>query len=334
MKPSDHKSSWLHWLRRYWLLLIACLCCLLLGILWGIGQLGAFQPSAPIARIVPEDSLKTDVAASKLEGYRQEIEELQHQQYRQQQALEKIVAMDFAHILTEGGEEVPTPAERGSETIPATPPVPAIRNEVSTLPSTGSNPVLLAPAGQEVKKEEKEVMDSPFYTIRAENLIKDMPGENMPEKAPFYQAVIHGDQLLQPGHPLCLRLLDSLPVGEKIFPRNTLLYGSWEGSRQGRQLIRIHSIEGVAVKLRVVEQDGLEGLLSGPPETLPLLLAEGKEEVVDQLLYSVPYGSWLSGLTGLGKKLLKQQQGPKPLQLSDGRILYLQPDVSLQKPTP
>ena len=331
MKTSDKILRVKRWMRRYWLLLTAGLLCVLLCGLWLVLKLSAFQTVAPIAHISPDDSLQTAGPVSKLEGYRREMEEVHHQQYRQQQAMEKIVAMDFGSILKAGEERVQADSVR-----PSLPPQEEELQSSELRQKTKKQPrVAVFPPQpqvvQSVDMVEREAAEAvaapPFYTIRAET---DAP----PQGKSYYKAAIHGNQPLLPNTPLCFRLLDSLPLGEKVFPRNTLLYGKWEGSSSGRQHINIYQVMGMPLTLRVHDLDYREGLLSVQAEALPPVLAEGREEVVDQLLYTVPYGGWLSGLARAGKKLLSKKGSHKPLQLTDGQLVFLYPDFSHQIPSP
>ena len=343
MKVSKSSVPVWRWLRRYWLLLAAGLLCALTGSLWIAGRLTAFPPAVPLAHIYPEDSLQAAGAVSKLEAYRLEIEEAQHQQYRQQQAMEKIIAMDFGQLLKEGeGEAAPEAASalsarqasvaHGRQTGGQAPRDPAFR------PAQSGSQALKKTAKRSVQEEKAEkeaeapVAASPFYTLRAEGAPLPPAEGRAVEGKRFYRALVHGDQLITPHASLCFRLQDSLFLGEVVIPPNTLLYGRWEGRHGGRQHISLYQVEGLPLTLRVYDLDYRQGLLSWQADPLPEGLAEGREVVVNQLMEAVPYGGWFSGLARAGKRLLRKEER-KPLQLPDGQVVFLFPDVSFKIPS-
>lgn len=306
------------WLRKHWLPVAAGVLGLILLVMLAVGSIRRYQRSTPIARIEPEDSLSALPVPSRLGRYREEMERIKRENIRRQRSLEHIVAMDFGSM----GEEKPE-AEREPEALPE-PASPAVPGK-ERLPRAREKE-----APGKVKQNRQEQMrssrlspvevENPFYTLKVETPQAIASGE----QRSFYRAVVHGDQQVEKNGPLSLRLLEDVREGAQLLPRNSLLYGRLTGSGGGRLKIQI-TTPG-PLKLNVYDQDYQEGILYLQEEAVPSALAESSDDALNQLLVSLPYGGVASGLTGLGRNLVRKKRKQNSIFLADGYPLFIRVD--------
>jgi hypothetical protein len=309
------------WLRKHWLPLTVGLLGLVLLVALAVGSIRRYQASTPIARIEPEDSLRPLAPPSRLDRYKEEMERIKRENIRRQRSLETIVSMDFGSLgegetETEGPAEPPegeqaAPSVRAKEELPEERRKEAPRKENRNKPERSSSP-----SGQRMEKE----AESAFYTLKVE----PFQATRTEGHRGFYRAVVHGDQQVEPNGTLSLRLLEEIREGTHSIPRNSLLYGRLMGTGGGRLKIQI-TTPG-PLRLRVYDQDYQEGILYMQEELLPAALAESRDDALEQLLVSLPYGGVASGLTGLGRNLVRKNRKQKSVFLADGYPVFVGTD--------
>lgn len=320
MAMETKRRKGLKWIRKHWLPLSVGVLGLVLLLVLAAGSIRRYQATTPIARIDPEDSVHTDQPPSRLARYKKEMEKIKREHILRQRSVETIIAMDFGSLGEggEGSEGVAEPAPEEAVEIP----------DKSQEESRRERPIRKAPAASgkrqgrvPVKPQQREAEEggNPFYTVKAESPESVVPEE----QRGLYRAVIHGDQQLQPDAPVSLRLLEEVRVEGHVFPRNTLLYGRLNGTSRGRLKVRISSIGPVPVRMQVYDQDYQEGIVYRQAEAVPSAITESRDDALEQLLYSVPYGGVASGLAGLGRNLLRKGREGKPVFLADGYPLFI-----------
>lgn len=302
------------WLRKHWLPVAAGVLGLILLVMLAVGSIRRYQRSTPIARIEPEDSLSALPVPSRLGRYREEMERIKRENIRRQRSLEQIVAMDFGSMEEEKPEAEALP-EPASPAVPGKERLPRAREKE---------------APGKVKQNRQEQMrssqlspveaENPFYTLKVETPQAIASGE----QRSFYRAVVHGDQQVEQNGTLSLRLLEDVREGAQLFPRNSLLYGRLAGAGGGRLKIRV-TTPG-PLKLNVYDQDYQEGILYLQEEAVPSALAESRDDALSQLLVSLPYGGVASGLTGLGRNLVRKKRKQNSIFLADGYPLFIRVD--------
>ena len=312
-------------LKNWMLVLIGGIGFLIIGA-FGLKSLKEQKLNTPIPRIEPQDSLNVKAGSSRLENYRREMEEIQEQHVRKQLAMEKIIAMDFGATRVEGKErEVPEEIlkEERKKKVHKQKAGPERGRDKPKVPSQKKNNGVPVTAPIEEVIEKEDTVINPFYTIKA-----DAPfnGENSQEDTgldTFFKAIVDGDQKLLNNSTVRLRLLEEVRIGEYVFPRNTLINGRLSSGGEGRIKIRISSIRNQPVKMRVYDQDFQEGVAYTMEEPLPASLEESRDQALDQLLFSVPYGGVFSGVAEAGRRMLQKNRRSKPLYLADGYPLYI-----------
>ncbi|EMR00710.1 conjugative transposon protein TraM [Cesiribacter andamanensis] len=315
------------WMRRHWLPLSAGLMGLLLLGAMALGSIRRFQATTPIASIAPDQPASGQSPPSRLDRYRKELEDINRQHARRQRSLETIISMDFGSMSTgdtpteaAGNSLPPEPAEQAEANSRALPDsaVQAARHDSPSLPQQARRPRQQQPASLAPVPGPAD----PFQTVRAKAQEEDISQQ----KGGFYSVLVHGDQKLLPNATLCLRLQEEIAIGEHRFPRHTLLYGRLSLAGGGRLKVRIASIGSLPLRLRVYDQDFQEGIAYLQEEPLPSALAESRDDALDQMLFSLPYGGVASGLAGLGRNLLRKSRRGKSLFLADGYPLFVAPD--------
>ncbi|EMR02302.1 conjugative transposon protein TraM [Cesiribacter andamanensis] len=314
-------------LRRHWLPLSAGLLGLLLLGALALGSIKRFKATTPIASIDPDTPPSGQPSPSRLDRYRKELEEMNRQHARRQRSLETIISMDFGSM---GRDESPAEPEREPVAhAPAEREEPMDRTLPEAAPSI-ARPDLTARRTQVMKPQPQpsaghpKAPAEPFQTLR----VNEPEGEVPHQQQAFYSALVHGDQKLLPNATLCLRLQEEMAIGKHRFPRNTLLYGKLSAAGGGGRLkVRIGSIGTVPLRLQVYDQDYLPGIAYLQEEPLPSALAESRDDALDQMLYSVPYGGVASGLAGLGRNLLRKNRRGKTIFLADGYPLFVAPET-------
>lgn len=304
------------WLRKHWLPVAVGFLGLILLVMLAIGSIRQYQCSTPIARIEPEDSLSALPVPTRLGRYREEMERIKRENIRRQRSLEHIVAMDFGSM----GEEKPE-AEREPELLPKESASPAEPGK-ERLPREREKE-----APRKVKQNRPEQTSSsrlppmeaenPFYTLKVETPQAIASGE----QRVFYRAVVHGDQQVEQNGTFSLRLLEDIREGAQLIPRNSLLYGRLARAGGGRLKVLI-TTPG-PLKLNVYDQDYQEGILYLQEEAVPSALAESRDDALNQLLVSLPYGGVASGLTGLGRNLVRKKRKQNTVFLADSYPLFV-----------
>lgn len=309
-------------IRKHWLPLALGLLGFVLLALLAISTLHRFQSQTPIARIEPEVEEDKEPFPSRLERYQQEMEAVKRQHVQRQRSLETIVSMDFGSMSRSA--DAPRPEKVAEPPVQSTAVaqvqnIPTIEPAVDAIPKPSSVHSRRQGVKNHLPQKKVEVPADPFYTVRVFQPEAQTPtGQRL-----MYRAVVHGDQHLEPNGSLSLRLLEEMTLGEHQFPLNTLLYGKLRGSSGGRLKVQIYSIGPVPVRLTVYDQDYQEGILYAQEEPLPAALAESRDDALDQLLYSVPYGGVANGLAGLGRNILRRNRRVKPLFLADGYPIFI-----------
>ena len=313
------------WMVKNWLLVALGGLWILLIVAFGMQGLRKFNLSTPIAKIDPEDSLNVANSLSKLESYRNEMEEMKSEHFRKRLAMEKIVAMDFGAMRIIGKEEGDAEGlpysgseNKASQLMVSTEEMNASKSKYKRK-KVRKSPVR-ADVGQ---KEKNDSAWAPFYTIKAEGSTYQETNQQAAPLTQFFRAVIDGDQKVFSNSTVSLRLLEEMKVGGQVFPRHTLVHGRLSGGSGGRLKISISNINGIPVKMLVYDQDYHEGIAYARDEPLSSSLEESRDHALDQILFSVPFGDVFNGVAQAGRKMLQKNSRSKPLFLADGYPLFI-----------
>lgn len=279
--------------------------------------------STPIASIEPKDSLTTLAVSSKLESY---LEELKPKPgYKA--AREEVMAMDFStpyhskpkintkYTQAERKDSAGIEPKNSSSTNSKNQAAPEISSSVKRI--AVSKKMAAKPIG--VLKP-----GDGFYTLKAKKDSQQTPSASSHR---FVRAVIEGDQKLQIGAALRLRLKEDASWKGQAFPKNTILYGTIGSGSNGRLKIHIARVRETSLSLSVFDHDLQEGLVYRMNEPVNEALKESSRDVLNEVFYSLPYGGVAGGIARLGRNLFgKMGTGKKgEVYLADGYEIFIAP---------
>jgi hypothetical protein len=307
--------------KKHYLLLSLTLVAVIL-LLWA-GATKVWQPvlSTPIASIEPKDSSVRVAASSKLEAYLEELKP----KHNYRAAREEVMAMDFSkpyqkpkmHTKPLGSQRKDSAELKAIEH-------PKVDNKSAVKPKE-----LLSKShtktGKAVQDKSKNMplIEDGFHTLKAETDTQETASANHH----FVKAVIEGNQKLQAGAALRLRLKEEANWKGQTFARNTILHGTIGGSSNGRIKIRIVRIGEIPVSLSVFDQDLQEGLIYAVTEPVNDALKESSRDALNEVFYSLPYGGVAGGIARLGRSLFSKTSSRTKanIYLADGYELFVAP---------
>jgi hypothetical protein len=304
-------------LRKHYILVLIGLIVLLLFVSFGVYKAIQPQRATPIAYISVEDSLKTTTLPGKLERYKKELIEQEKQAYRRKVAMEQIVSMDFSQEmkLAKKGMLKDTPqGEKPTENISK---IQRIQNGESVVADRAKKPLIKKSTKAHFSRGERK-SDENFYTIKKDSTNNPYKRENA-----FVKALIHGNQKIKGGGKVCLRLVEEAAFGGNVLPRNTILYARISGAVSGRIRIVVSQVKEAKVNLSVYDQDYVEGIAYQMSETISEVATESRDEALNEVLSSLPYGGVAGGLAQLGRNVARKTKRPNTIYLADGYEVFI-----------
>jgi hypothetical protein len=308
-------------LKKHYILVLAGLLSFLLLITFGVYRVLHSRRTTPIAWISPKDSLETAILPPKLEMYRKELMEQEKQAYQRKAALEEIISMDFSQRAKAAQGQKPKQKVESAQ-----PPENILKTKElsgADLPETVSRN---RPARSQSHRKQspagaKKAADG-FYTIKAGNQAERAGAEKADEHI-FVKALIHGDQKIKGGGTVCLRLLEQATFGGSVYPKNTILYGRINGGMNGRVQIAISQVKASKVHLSVYDQDYREGIAYQKREAVSEISRESRDDALEEVFSSLPYGGVAGGLAGLGRNVMRRTKQVNTIYLSDGYEVFI-----------
>jgi hypothetical protein len=117
--------------------------------------------------------------------------------------------------------------------------------------------------------------------------------------------------------------LEESAFGGSIYPKNTILYGRIKGGISGRLRISISQIKDSKVNLSVYDGDYTEGIAYQMRERVEEVAKESRDEALNEVLSSLPYGGVAGGLAQLGRNVARKAKQPNTIYLSDGYEVFI-----------
>jgi hypothetical protein len=310
-------------LKKHYLLVLTGLFGLMLLLFFGIYQAFYSAGATPIAHISPEDSVKTTLLPGKLERYKKELLEEEKAAYKRKLALDEIVSMDFSRKMK--ADE----ARRLTDTVPLHPlPEEAPQGEVvkkAQLSKPAKTKKQIQRKTEKTSQSTGEIKaDEGFYTIKTGTHTIEVQGQKA--SAPtFVRALIHGNQKVKIGGIVCLRLAEKAAFDSHTYPVNTIFYGRIKSGSAGRVQILISQVKQKRVSLSVYDQDYMEGIPYQMKEVAGEIARESREEALNEVLSSLPYGGVAGGLAQLGRNIGRKAKQPASIYLADGYEIFIAP---------
>jgi hypothetical protein len=316
---SMEKSTLWKRLKKHYILFSAGALALLLMIFLGVYQVMHSYRATPIAHIDPADSVKTTILPGKLERYKKEIIEQEKEAYRRKIALDEIVSMDFSQEIKVAHNQKLHDKKRQAELLEDT---------VEKREITRANlPIALLNKKHTQHKANKSFFrekkaDHGFYTIKSDNKDDHLKEEKVSGNT-FVKALIHGNQKVRWGDAVCLRLLEEVTLKGYSFPKNTILYGRVKGAVSGRVLMTISGLKDLRVNFTVYDGDYNEGIAYRMKEAASEIVKESRDDALNEVLSSLPYGGVAGGIAGLGRNVMRRTSRTATIYLSDGYQVFI-----------
>ncbi|MCX2839083.1 conjugative transposon protein TraM [Salinimicrobium sp. MT39] len=149
---------------------------------------------------------------------------------------------------------------------------------------------------QQVRLEDLSVGHANFFLSAVTSKVTHDPGSDLQVE---FQAEVNGTQVLRSGDRLELISIEDFHIGEKLIPKNSLLYG-FVNLQLNRVHIAITHIEGTPIKLKAFDlQDSNEGIY-----VKNSFRAEAGKEVLDDLVQEVNIAGFpqIGGMKNLFRK--------------------------------
>lgn len=314
-------------LKRHWVWLLFTIGAFLLLIMGGMYRMINLQGTTPIAHISPEDSLKTRLLPGKLESYKKELLEQEKEAYKRNLALDEIVSMDFSQEMKKSTLMHKGKSDKGAEELDK------VEEKQSAAPQTTLATLQNRPVStKSVQRNYKPINHSTgvkiaadgFYTIRSEHSLGVKRSET--DSHSFIKALIHGNQKVKGNGAICIRLLEEATWNNHTYPKNTILYGRIRGAVSGRVKIAISQINSSNVQLSVYDGDYSEGIAYQMREMVNEIAREGRNEALNEVFSSIPYGGIAGGLAQLGRSVTRKTGQIPNIYLSDGYQIFIVQD--------
>jgi hypothetical protein len=276
--------------------------------------------TTPIASISPKDSVKTSLLPGKLESYKKELIEEEKEAYKRKIALDEIVSMDFSH------ETKVNRTQKWADTLQLHTPYENSREKQlikkTILPASAiKKPILLKSSKTNWATEQTKAGDG-FYTIRPGIQVDEFQGQPSDNNT-FVKALIHGNQKVKGGGTVCLRLMEEASFYNHTYPKNTIFYGRIKGGSGGRVQISISQVKERRVELSVYDRDYREGIAYQMKEMTGEIARESREDALNEVLSSLPYGGVAGGLAQLGRNIGRKAKQTGNIYLADGYEIFI-----------
>jgi hypothetical protein len=317
------KISFFKRLKKHWLITLLGFSGLSLLLIASYVSLMHHKVSTPIARIEPKDSLEASLKGSKLEVYKKQIQQEEKEAYQRKMALDEIISMDFSQTAGK-----PIGRKTGLISSIIKKPEAALKTVDSTSDINRALPISLPSVKQVQRKNKptkkefsKERVEDGFQTIKPTS--KELTKQESDGTQQFIKAQIFGNQKVRINGTVRLRLAQKLEINGLTLPENTILSGRVTSQINGRLKINIAQIDGRRVSLQVHDQDYVEGIAFQTKEVIQEVASQAKNEAMEEVLSSLPYGGIAGGLAKLGRSAARKTRKNTTLYLADGYEILL-----------